>query len=40
MHKAKRGDTFVAVKSFVLSRDAFEVAFDSQGAPGSEVNEI
>jgi serine/threonine protein kinase len=40
VHKAKRGDTFVAVKSFVLSRDAFEVAFDSQGAPGSEVNEI
>ncbi len=40
MHKAKRGDTFVAVKSFVISRDAFEVAFDSQGAPGSEVNEI
>ena len=40
VHKAKRGDTFVAVKSFVLCRDAFEVAFDSQGAPGSEVNEI
>ena len=40
VHKAKRGDVFVAVKTFLLSRDAFEAAFGNQGAPGTDVNEF